>query len=150
MRRLLLLLLSLAFPAVAQSPVVRAASGSAYVLLGKLTSANMNSTADQSITITLPTGTTKYSVVGVDVTNCTVSLTLAAGGIYTAASKGGSAIVASTQVYTGLTGTSTNLLPLTLAITTSTFTSTTLYFSLTTAQGGAATADVYVWGRLLP
>jgi hypothetical protein len=149
MRRLLALL-ALSLPAFAQSPVVRAASGSAYVLLGKLTAANMNSTADQSITITLPTGTTKYAVEKIDATNCTVSLTTAAGGMYTATSKGGVAIVAAAQTYTGLTGTATDLVSLTLAVTNRSFNSATLYLSLTSAQGTAATADVYVWGRLLP
>ncbi len=141
----------------AQQPMVRATSAGAYVLLGKLATANMNSAADQTITINLPTGVTKYTVEKIDVTNCTVSLTLAAGGFYTAASKGGTAIVAAAQVYTALGGTATTVrkkpIPQdtnpTLAVTTSSFTGN-MFFSLTTAQGGAATADIYVWGRLLP
>ncbi len=129
--------------------MVRATSAGAYVLLGKIAGANMNSAADQTITINLPTGVTKYTVEKIDVTNCTVSLTLAAGGFYTAASKGGTAIVAAAQVYTALGGTATTLMNPTLAVTTSSFTGN-MFFSLTTAQGGAATADIYVWGRLLP
>ncbi len=134
-----------------QSPAVRSSSGSSLVLLGKLASANMNTTADQAITIALPTGTTKYVVKDVIVANASTSLTLAVGGIYTAASKGGNALVANTQVYSGVTG-STKLVSATLAAVAGTdiVTASTLYLSLTTAQGGAATADVYIFGELLP
>lgn len=138
------------FVCFGQSPVIRGTNGAGYVLLGKLASANMNIVTDQAITITLPTGTTKYVVEKIDVTNCSISLTLAAGGFYTAASKGGTAIVTAAQLYSGLAGTATTLLNPTLAVTTSSFTVTSLYFSLTVAQGGAATADIYIWGRLLP
>ncbi len=151
MPRKLFCFLLLAFCLRAQSPMVRGTSGSALVLLGKLASANMNTTADQAITIALPTGTTKYVVKDVIVANASTSLTLAVGGIYTAASKGGNALVANTQVYSGVTG-STKLVSATLAAVAGTdiVTATTLYLSLTTGQGGAATADVYIFGELLP
>lgn len=110
-------------------------------VLGSLRGANMNVTTDQPITII--STITKYSVDRVVVTNCSGTPTLAAGGLYTSASKGGSAIVGAGQAYTALSSSST-MLPLTLAITTSTFTATTLYLSLTTANGSAMTCDVYV------
>lgn len=114
-------------------------------LLGKLTGANLNTTADQAIAVL---DSTKYLVTSIVVTNVSTSLTLAAGGVYTAASKGGTPIVAATQVYSALTGTPTQLLPLTIAAAGLVLAATaqTLYFSLTTGQGSAATGDVYVFG----
>lgn len=113
-------------------------------LLGKLLSANMNSTADQAI----PINSTSYRVTKVVVRNVSTSLTLAVGGIYSATSKGGSAIVAATQVYSGLTG-ATKALDLTIATVGNTDmrTEANLYLSLTTAQGGSATADIFVYGE---
>lgn len=137
-------------PAGAAAPVSPFYYTGAYVLLGKLTSANMNVATDQAIAIHLPAGVTKYTVEKIDVTNAAVSLTTAAGGIYTAVAKGGTAIVAAAQAYSALNGTAAKLLSLTLAVTNSTFNAAILYLSLTTPQGGAALADVYVWGRLLP
>jgi hypothetical protein len=74
-------------------------------------------------------------------------LTLAVGGFYSAASKGGDAIVAATQVYTTLT-VGAKTLDVTLAAIglSDVRTEATLYLSLTTGQGGAATADVYIFG----
>jgi len=115
-------------------------------LLVKLTAANMNVTTDQPMAITA----TKYVIRKIVVTNASTSLTLAAGGIYDAASKGGNALVAAAQVYSALT-TSVKYVDLTLGVplTGSVVTASTIFLSLTTAQGGAATADVYVFGDIL-
>jgi hypothetical protein len=115
-------------------------------LLGYLKSANMNITTDNTIPLTL-CGAAKYAITSILVTNASTSLTTAAGGVYSAASKGGTAIVASGQAYSALTA-ATSLLSLTIAAagTASTFTGANLYLNLTSAQGGAATADVYVFG----
>ena len=112
-------------------------------LLGKLTSANMNSTADQAIVM----GSSRYIIRRIVVENASTSLTLAVGGFYTAASKGGTAIVANTQIYSGLTA-SSKFIDLTLAaiLATDVRTETTLYFSLTTGQGSAATANISIYG----
>lgn len=119
------------------------------ILLGELIGANFNSTADQAITIF--SAPAKYIVRRIVVTNASTSLTTAAGGVYKAASKSG-AIVAATQVYSTLTG-STLFLDLTLSATgnesTTVKTAKNLYLSLTTAQGAAATADVYVYGDIV-
>lgn len=114
--------------------------------LGVLTGADFNVTTDQAITI----AATTYIVTGIIVTNASISLDTAAGGVYTAASKGGTAVVAAAQVYSALTA-STKYLSLTLEAVAGTdvFSATTLYLSLTSAQGAAATADVYVLGRRL-
>jgi hypothetical protein len=113
---------------------------------GSLLGANMNSTADQVIPISFPSA--NYRIDSILVTNPSVSLTTAVGGIYPAASKAGVAIVANSQAYSGLTSatanTAGNLLALTLASSTTAFNLKGLYFSLTTPQGAAATADIRV------
>lgn len=112
-----------------------------YKLLGKLVSANMNSTSDQPIAI----GATKYFVDKVVVTNASTSLTLAVGGLYTASSKGGSQVLANTQVFSGLT-TSTKIVVLSSLITADVLTAGQLFLSLTTGQGATATADLFIYG----
>jgi hypothetical protein len=121
------------------------------ILLGTLIGANMNSTADQIITMF--SNPSKYIIRRIVVANASISLTTAAGGVYTAASKGGVAVVAAAQAYSSLTS---SALFLDLTLSTSGSASTTvkssipnLYLSLTTAQGAAATADVYVYGDIL-
>ncbi len=110
-------------------------------VIGELKGANFNITTDQTIEI----DTTRYIIRRIVVTSATVSLTTAAGGIYTATSKGGTAIVAAAQVYSALTG-SGKILDLTLASLTDRLTGGAIYLSLTTAQGSTATADVIVYG----
>lgn len=113
-------------------------------VLGKLIGANFNATTDQAIAI----NSNRYIIERIMVCAPSISLTTAAGGFYPAASKGGTAIVAAGQAYSALTG-ATKWLDCTLSATPGTdlYTATTLYLSLTTAQGAAATADVYVIGR---
>lgn len=121
------------------------ASG-AEILLGQLIGANMNVLTDQAIPITR-IGSKRYQITRITVTNASTSLTAADGGIYTATSKGGTAVVAATQVYTALTS-ATVALDLTLAVN-NTYNVSNLYLSLTGTQGGAATADVRVYGYIL-
>lgn len=114
-------------------------------LIGRLQGANMNATSDQQIPLF---ATKAFRITKIVVTNATVSLTTAAGGVYPAASKGGTAIVAAGQVYTGLTGPT---LALNLTIVTApgnTYYPSTqpVFLALTTPQGAAATADVMVYG----
>lgn len=106
--------------------------------IGMLTGANFNSTSDQAITIT-----TGFRVTKIEVTNASVNMTTAAGGFYSTTLKGGTAIVAATQVYTALTSASV-ILNCTIAAVVSGL--TTVYLSLTTGQGVAATADIRVYG----
>ena len=116
-------------------------------ILGRLIGANMNVTTDQPITINVA----RYAVRRIVSCNPSTSLTLSAGGIYTAAAKGGVAIVAAAQLWSALTG-STKFLDLTLAaiLGTDVRTEATLYLSLTTGQGAAATADIFIIGDALP
>lgn len=133
----------------------------ATVQCGELLGANMNVTTDQAIPISVPSGT--YIVDNITISNPSVSMTTAAGGFYSAASKGGVAIVASGQAYSTLTtnaaNTTGNAMVATLATagTTTAFGGyaaganqiSTIYLSLTTGQGAAATADVRVRCRAL-
>lgn len=116
------------------------------MVLGVLRSANMNTTGDQVI----PIYVSKYIPRRIVVVNASLSLTTAVGGIYTAAAKGGTVVVANTQVYTALTA-GTKFVDLTLAAgpIADILTANPLYFALTIAQGAAATADVYVFGDAL-
>lgn len=123
--------------------------GASRVLASQL-GANFNDTGDQPIL--LPTNVTAFQLTGILVTNSAVNLTAAVGGFYPAASKAGTPLVAASQVYSSLTG-ATKLLACTLeaAVATTRYSLTNLadwaiYLSLTTAQGQAATGDVYVLG----
>ena len=99
------------------------------VLLGAIKSANFNDTSDQSIPI--PYG--RYIIRQIVVDNASISLTTAAGGLYTAVSKGGTTVVAAGQAYSALTA-ATKFIDLTLAsgVTTDVTTAATIYLSLTT------------------
>lgn len=115
-------------------------------VLGKLIGANMNTTNDQAITIR--NAGSPYVIRRIVATNASLSLSVAQGGLYTAASKGGSGIVGNTQVYAALTS-GTKFLDLTLGVITDILTGGTLYLSLILAQGSAATCDFYLIGDVL-
>jgi len=117
-----------------------------YGILGKLIGADMDIITDQAFTIS----STNYIVDKILVTNASIDLTNADGGIYTNAAKAGTIVVAATQVYTAL-DTSAKWLALTIAATPliEVLTAGTLYLSLTGAQGSAATADLYLFGYKL-
>ena len=115
-------------------------------VLAKLPSANLNTTADQIIT-GMPA---KFLIQGIYATNCSGSATAAVGGIYTAPSKGGSQVVYAGQSWASLTA-ANSLLPFSFASAALEVTyGSTLYLSLTTPQGAAMTADIYVIGVALP
>lgn len=132
----------------------------AEVQCGWLYGANFNTTSDSAIPISVPSGT--WMVDTVVVSNPSISLTTAAGGIYTAASKGGVALVSSGQAYSALTTNAANTTGNSLLLTIATAGNTTalqgyaqtnristVYLSLTTAQGAAASADVRIYCRPL-
>jgi len=120
--------------------------------LGALLGANFNVTIDQAILVALPPGASAYVIEAIVATHASVSLTTAVGGIYLGPSKTGLQVVSASQAYSGLTGTAINTagsaLPLTVYQ--GAFLSVgVVYFSLTTPQGVAATADLRVYGRAL-
>jgi hypothetical protein len=116
-------------------------------LIGRLIGANMNSTADQAVPLFVA-GNQNFQVTAIVVRNPSTSLTTAVGGFYSAASKGGTAIVANSQVYSAATGATTveNTTIAAAGLAASFASGTPVYLSLTTAQGAAATGDVYVYG----
>lgn len=113
-------------------------------VLFSLPSANMNSTADQALAKAFPF--TAFTITQIIVTNASASLTTAVGGIYTAAAKGGTAVVSAAQAYAALNTTTKVLNPTIQSGGGDLLSVAALYLSLTTAQGSAATADVYVVG----
>jgi len=112
-------------------------------LLFVLPNANFAITTDQKFTRAF-TGTTwdplfitANQVSGAYSTACL-------GGIFTAPSKGGTAIVSVGQSYSAMTGSNTHQ-QLTVQATTVTFT-TDPYFSLSTANSAALFGDIFIWG----
>ncbi len=119
-------------------------------LLFTLTSANMNTTNDQTFNfVGGELRGLRYLIDRIVCLNASTSLTTAAGGIYDTASKGGNALVANSQAYSALTG-STLALDLTIAAVGKAIVSGVApILSLTTAQGAAATADFLIFGRIM-
>lgn len=126
---------------------------------GTMRGVNFNVTTDQAIPISMPSG---YMFDSIVISAPSVSMTTAAGGFYTAASKGGVIVVAAAQAYTSLTtntaGTTGNAMLATISTAGNTTAfpggsdaspQQTLYFSLTTGQGAAATANIRVYCRAM-
>jgi hypothetical protein len=152
MRFIFILLLALwASPASAQwggggGATITSTAANANRVLCSIRAANFNTTADQACAIAA--AITAFTVTSILVTNCTASMTLAAGGVYPTTSKGGTALVAAAQIYTALTASTITLLATLAAnIATTRYTVATLYLALTTGQGSAATCDFYVLGN---
>jgi hypothetical protein len=116
------------------------ATNQAIRLLASYQGVNVNATGDTVLPI-LNTGS--YSVSNVIFTNASTSLTTAAAGLFTAPSAGGTGIVANAAL-SALTG-STVVSQRTVA-STAAQTGQNLYINVGTAQGAAATMDVFVYG----
>ena len=127
--------------------------GPSEIVIARLLSANFNTINDQAIP--LPSNIVKINFTRIIVTNASLSLTTAQGGFYPQPSKAGTALVASGQAYSALTGASVLMNPtLTSGANTTLYTSSNLtnfsvYFSLSIAQGVAAVADIYLCGIIL-
>jgi len=117
------------------------ASNEAIRLLAVATGVNVNATGDQAVLRII--NAQNYSVSNVVFTNASVSLSSAAAGLFTAPSAGGTGIVANAAL-SALTG-STIVSQRTVA-STATPVSQILDLNVGTAQGAAATMDVYVYG----
>lgn len=114
-------------------------------LLFRIIGADMNSTADQAFVKLLPF--TNYFLRVWRINNASTSLTTAAGGIYTAEAKGGVQLLASSQTYAALTTSAAGLYAGPPGAGSGIRTETP-FLSLTTPQGGAATADFYGYGYI--
>jgi hypothetical protein len=109
-------------------------------LLASYQGVNVNATGDTVLPIQ---NTGNYSVSNVIFTNASVSLTTAAAGLFTAPAAGGTGIVANAAL--SAMSASTVVSQRTVA-STATQTGQNLYVNVGTAQGAAATMDVYVYG----
>ena len=113
------------------------------------TGVNANSAnTDTSITITLPTGASKYRMQGVFSYNPSTSLTNATAGVFTGAGGTGTTVVtnvALSALTTNTAGANGSLLAHTVVnVNSAFFNSGTLFYRIGTAQGGAATVDVVI------
>lgn len=120
---------------------------------GYANSVNFNSVADTQITIDSPT--TNYRIVEILIANkgTTASLTAARFGLFSASGAGGTAIKASGTAMSGLTSnavnTGTSLVSYDPTVS-AWWNLASVYFRITTAQGAAASGDVYVIIEPLP
>lgn len=137
------------------SGTVAALAGVGLVLGGYATAVNLNSAnTDSTIAITSPT--TNYAIDRIVIKNrgTTASINTASAGVFSATGAGGTAVAAN-QALAALTTNTVNtaggLLSMTLSAAGSSWLNfATLYFRVGTAQGAAATADVYVYIRVMP
>jgi hypothetical protein len=122
--------------------------------LAVLRGVDLNATANTDTAITIPNGSRKWTPRMVVVTNASANLSggSASVGIYTAVAEGGTAIVTKgVNSLTSLTATTKMIKPsLAAAATADVLTASTLYLHLDVANGSAATADVYIYGDILP
>lgn len=120
-------------------------------VLATLLNASFNAAlVDQPIL--LPATLNYFQLTGILIAGASESLTAAAGGFYPQANQAGSPIVAAAQTYSALTS---SLLLMNATLTAygqaqyfsrAQITNWAIYFNLTTAQGSAATANIYLLG----
>ena len=117
------------------------ASNQALRLLASAQGVNLNSVADTPAVVVSDSG--NYSVQTVIVTNASTSLTTAQLAVYTGPGASGTAIKSAAALTGNTTAAKVNLLS---ATSTDAVSGTPLYIRCTTAQGAAATADVFIYG----
>lgn len=122
----------------------------------KLSAVNFNSAnTDNAITLTLPTGYTRWRIISLIVSHPSTTFSTATFNLYTAASAGGTALLSATTTAafsSAAEGTNGNMMSPALFTNANTqsFNVATIYFRTITAQGSAATADVDVTINALP
>lgn len=128
-------------PAITATSNNFAVTQNAFRLLAVVKGVNVNATGDTLLPII---GANPFSVFQVVLANASISLTTAAAGVFTAAAAGGTAIVANAAL-SALTG-ATIVSQRTIASTAAVSNALNLFFNVATAQGAAATVDIYVYG----
>jgi len=116
------------------------ATNQAYRLLASAQGVNLNSVAD---TVAAVVNSSSYSVQDIIVANASVNLTTAQLAVYSGPGATGVAV----KTAYALTGNSaSDKVVVTAASDTDSLTGDNLFIRCTTAQGAAATADVYIYG----
>jgi hypothetical protein len=116
------------------------ATNQAYRLLASAQGVNLNSVAD---TVAAIVNSSSYSVQDIIVANASVNLTTAQLAVFSG--PGGTGVAVKTAY--ALTGNSaSDKVVVTVASDTDSLTGDNLFIRCTTAQGAAATADVYIYG----
>ena len=117
-----------------------AGTNQALRLLASFQSVNCNVLGDTVLPIL---NTSSYSISNVIFTNASISLSTAAAGLFTALAAGGTGIVANAAL-SGLMAAS--VVSQRMVASTAAQAGQNLYFNVATAQGAAATCDVFVYG----
>jgi hypothetical protein len=126
-------------------------------IIGYALGVNANSaTTDNAIDLKVLPGA-NFIVTKVQLNNASISLTTATASLYTAtggSGGSGTALVADAAL-SAMTSTTYNLVMTLAAAASNTVLNqatlaNNLYFRIGTAQGAAATVDVYIWGEVLP
>lgn len=111
-----------------------------------LKNVNFNSAnTDNSLVITLPAGITRWRSSLINIGNASASISTATAGMFTGAGGTGQTLAANQALTVNQITTNTNNNNQALALTngaTESYTATTIFFRIGTAQGSAATADV--------
>ena len=115
-------------------------SNQAVRLLAVVTGVNVNQTGD--VAVLSVANSSNWSVANVVFTNASISLTTAAAGVFTA--PGASGAIVSNAALSGLTG--PTIVSQRTVASTAINTGQYLYINVGTAQGAAATMDVYIYG----
>ncbi|MEN9901044.1 MAG: hypothetical protein RLZZ152_2088 [Pseudomonadota bacterium] len=115
-------------------------SNQALRLIASAQSVNLNAVADTIAPILVAGSVSVQSII---VANASISLTTAQIAVYTGAGATGTAVK---SAYAVSGNTSAAKVVVTAATSTDAVTSTPLYVRCTTAQGAAATADVFIYG----
>jgi len=109
-------------------------------LLAVATGVNVNATGD--VAVLNIANSSNWSVANVVFTNASISLTTAAAGVFSA--PGASGAIVSNAALSGLTG--PTIVSQRTVASTAINTGQYLYINVGTAQGAAATMDVYIYG----
>ena len=123
----------------------RTAAGFGSILLGSAMGVNLNTATNVDTVIQMIDTPTKFRVRAVAMTNGSINPTTARFTIQTGALVSGTAVV--TAVTPSL-GSSSVVQDLSIASTAAITGTGALYLNLTTAQGAAATVDIYVYGDI--
>jgi len=115
-------------------------SNQAIRLLAVATGVNVNSTGD--VAVLNIANASNWSVSNVVFTNASISLTTAAAGVFTA--PGASGAIVSNAALSAMTG--PTIVSQRTVASTAINTGQYLYINVGTAQGAAATMDVYIYG----